>query len=261
MNSDTIKVQSVSVSGCYIPRLQIFQPTRLPVMLTGEWIETTWGKIRVKGKIGQKHLNLLEIILKNYLEVFHEQSGRCFLLVDPYIIRKKMSKNNDLSCYKTTQKLIEDLRKTDIEWILKDGNSGGIDSILGAFQWANEKYDKKNIHGKNFNGSEKRHLWKITINSVYMKLLNILPLNYDPEKILKLQYSSTQALVRFMLSHKKGAKYELSKVLSFIGFEEKQISKAIFNIKKDIPYLNEFGIVIENGFVELKGVANEINKD
>ncbi|MGC9127819.1 MAG: hypothetical protein ACP5GA_03695, partial [Acidithiobacillus sp.] len=44
----------VPTSTVHQARLRIFQPTRRPVALE-QVIETSWGRIRVKGRLGQQH--------------------------------------------------------------------------------------------------------------------------------------------------------------------------------------------------------------
>ena len=69
-------------STTYQSRLQLFQPTRRPKAID-RIIDTAWGKIRIKGRIGQAHADIFEAMLSACDKHKILDDGRIRLLIDP----------------------------------------------------------------------------------------------------------------------------------------------------------------------------------
>ncbi len=71
-------------------RVALFQPTKRPTRRTGEWQSSADGKrrVRVTGRLGQRHADVLEAICFTALARRDIEDGGLELIVDPYRIRR-----------------------------------------------------------------------------------------------------------------------------------------------------------------------------
>jgi len=82
---------AVGMSPAHAARLRFFQPSARPQMLTGEWQENCFGRLRVEGRLGQRHADLHDAIVVSATECCIDRFGQLHLLVDLAEIRRTMS--------------------------------------------------------------------------------------------------------------------------------------------------------------------------
>ncbi len=197
-------------TSALVGRLIIYQSTREPVEMTGDWIVTPWGQARVKGALGQRHADTMETMQRTALQTHRKPDGCVQLLIDPYIVRralaspkqkpqskKRSGKGAGVALYSAQglDTLIDDLRNADIEWERAGGMQGGVTKIIKDWEWAKVSADDP-LHP-----NQDRRLWRITLSAQWVALMYDLGLWYDPSAIVHMQYAVSQAAVRLLLGH------------------------------------------------------------
>lgn len=173
-------------------RVRVFQPSIRPIARTGDWIETSWGRCKVTGRLGQRHADLLEAILFCAERRKDEDAGTIKLLVDPARVRRVMSKKR----YSLEQcwALLKDLRACTIE----------IDTprarIMGGVVESAE-YTKTETRVDPLNG-EQRHLWTVRLGKAWAELMRLdMTTSGDPSGLAWLEHGISKAVARFVLTH------------------------------------------------------------
>jgi hypothetical protein len=69
-------------------RLRVFAATQRPVAVHDVTIETSWGSVRVRGRLGQRHADVYETIRRVACDQRTEPDGARVLLVDPADVRR-----------------------------------------------------------------------------------------------------------------------------------------------------------------------------
>ncbi len=174
-------------------RVMIFQPSIRPQLRVGEWIETSHGKCRVKGRLGQRHADVLESILY-VAEKRKECDGGVDLLVDPARLRRSLSENQ--YSYSQIEKLLEELRSATITIESPGFNfpiiGGLVDHVVPS---------TKTRHNP-LNGGI-RNLWRVRLGVALVMLLeHDLTLKYEPLPLAKLEHGVSKAVARHILTHK-----------------------------------------------------------
>ena len=246
-------------TSAYASRLLIYQATREPVKMTGEWITTPWGRVRIKGALGQRHADVMEIMQRTTLQVHRKKDGRVDLLIDPYVVRRAMASPHQKPQSKKRSPtgsavalysgrgldiLIDGLRDADVEWEMKGGERGGVTKIVQAKEWA-----KVYAHDP-LRPDDDRALWRITLSAQWVALMGDLGLWYDPSAIVHMTYATSQAAARLVLGHDRKKWY--GRRLSFKAiFDQMQIPQgqprwdARRRIHKDAERFAEYGLEID----------------
>lgn len=246
-------------TSALVGRLLIYQPTREPVTLTGEWITTPWGRARIKGALGQRHADAMEIMQRTALQIHRKPDGRAQLLIDPYVVRralasprqkpqskKRTAKGSAVALYsgRGLDDLVDDLRNADIEWEMKGGERGGVTKIIQVKEWAKVRAsDPLHRH-------QDRRLWRITLSAQWAVLMGDLGLWYDPSAIVHMQYAVSQAVARLLLGHDRKKWYRNEMSLEAI-LNQMQIPAgqarwdAKRRIRKDQASFAAYGLVID----------------
>lgn len=190
------KLPTTTVS---LSRLQIFQPTRRPIMFIEKEIETSWGRAVVTGKLGQSHADVLEAVLYTAKEHGICDDGRYKVLVDPYQVKIHAA----LGSTTRMNDLLNDLMMAEIELdfpISKGKNCKSIGSLIEKIQDAETAIGEKLTKLNPLNGNV-RSLLKIELGKVLTDIINSdVPKTRDPIQIAKLDKGICQALIRFIES-------------------------------------------------------------
>jgi len=236
---------AISVATVHENRYCIFQPTDRPKEKIIE-MQIKNGTIKVTGKLGQTHKDILEFIKHNHLKYGYTQDGRIAFLVDLYQLRKALGKGNSLYSYETLEKMLKDLIRTTVE----------IDTetmkITGNFL---AQVTESKIELTTKNGTI-RKLTRIEFSKLGTEIIEKdIKLFYDPTPIMKIQYGISKALARYCLSHKNqpNGGWKIDTLLQAILGETtpQAIKDAKRFLKKDIEQLKKCGIYIENDRVFL----------
>lgn len=176
-------------------RLRLFQATRRPKEINKR-IETPWGKVRIKGRLGQGHADVFEAICFEREARADFEDGRIKILVDPYRVRKR---SNNWSG-STFGRITDDLQTALIEIIepVKFACSGHlIDHIGKAYRRDGTMVTRLNpLDGK------ERPLWRVEVGKAFCTLVHKdIWIGYDPAKIATLETGIGQAITRHILTH------------------------------------------------------------
>jgi len=110
--------------------LRLFQPTQRPRATAGEWIQTSWGRCRVLGRLGQRHADLLEAMLFVAERSRETDDGAIELLVDPARVRRTLSDHrHSLGRIREWLRELTHRRSPDKGWKLD-----GLIKVVGGVQ-------------------------------------------------------------------------------------------------------------------------------
>lgn len=184
--------------------MRLFEATRSPRDRAGdEWIEInrSWGRCQVKGKLGQRHADLLEAILY-YAEAQREVGGGIEILVDPHKIRAAMSSSR--YSYEHINDLIADMTAVVIKIYLAGDNDPIVGGIIDHKRPSKKFLRPDPRSGTIVASDDERAMWEVRLGVAMVELLKRdLPRYYDPAPLARLRYAVSQAVARHVLSHHK----------------------------------------------------------
>ena len=243
------KQKSIGIATKTLNRLPIFEPSLKP-QFRERTFENTYGRVFVRGRLGQSHKNLLEVLLykrKAYSSRKDEEGNRCFeVLYSEYDVRKYLSEGAAYS-QERYESLIEDLKQAYIEIETKDLTVKGeliMDKTLSTIYGKQTKSNLPNLKGEEIPYAVLR--FGAVLNLLISKELKF---SYNPKPITQLDSGISQAVVRFLLTHKRHPKagYHLKALLENLTKNiEGQAWKDIRRVlKKDANKLESLGVVID----------------
>ena len=243
--------KDIGVTTESLNRLPIFQPTLKP-RFEVRTFESKYGKITVEGKLGQNHKSLLEVVLykrKAYkLKIDKNEDDvkvSLEVLYNEYEVKKYLSQSSKYSDERYHQ-MIKDMITA---YIVLEKDDERIAGTIIARERESKKYYRKT---KSNLPNIKREIpyVKLEFGDVFSRLLvKELRFTYDPKPIIMLDGGISQAIVRFLLTHKRHPKagYHLKALLENLtknieGQAWKDIRRAL---KKDAAMLENLGAVID----------------
>lgn len=243
---ETLDVRDLS--PIQIPRVGVFQPTRRPVAVSRIY-KTKWGCFEVNGRLGQAHEDFLEVAIKYALKKEIIEGCLC-ISIDLSQIRKALSKTEGRASFTQTIKICEDLRTVQV--IRKDETEksttfSGIISVHGFSKATKDDKSKTNKTSIRCRDGQ-IHYYKIKFSESWTKLLlDTLTTEYRGKllEILTLRNGITQAVARFMLTHKPGARYRIIEVFSIVCISGRT-SDRMRELLSEKNKLLEMGIAIED---------------
>jgi len=247
MNQKQKKEISISTATVHENRFAIFQATDRPKEKTVV-INVNGGTIKIRGKLGQIHKDILEFIKHNHIKYGYTQDGRLAFLIDFYQLRKALGNGTSLYSYETLINFIKDLIRTTIEFDTETMK------ITGNFLSQITESKVEVTHSKL---GIIRKLTRIEFSMLGTKLIeNDIKLFYNPIPIMNLQHGISKALVRYVLSHKNqpNGGWKLDTILKTILGEDAKpqaIKDAKRFLKKDAEQLAKCGITLINDRVFL----------
>jgi len=227
-------------------RCCIFQPTDRPKEKTFI-INANGGTIKVKGKLGQNHKDILELIKSTHIKFGYTKDGRLAFLVDPYQLRKALAGGKEEYSYETFWRLLQDLIRTYIEietpYIKAAGNflAHAVESKIEV------------THSKT---GKPRKLMRIEFSKLGTTLVEEdIKIFYDPIPITQLKHGISKAIARYCLSHKNqpNGGWKIDTLLQAILGETtpQAIKDAKRFLRKDAEQLAKCGITLINDRVFL----------
>lgn len=216
-------------------RLQIYEPTKVPKGGVRE-VSNSFGSARIDGRLGQGHAALMESI-GFYAECFtHMPNGTVEVLIDLYKVRMSMGGGKYYS-YNGVFARVKEVMKAVIELTINLSGEHIFCHLIERMEKSQEvRYDP-------LNPSEERNLWAVTFSKEYIHLLkNDLVVYYDPKLIAKLSFGITQAIVRYLLTHKRqpNGGWILDNLFVSVGAhstKKDQVRKWRARVKEDGPDL------------------------
>ncbi len=231
-------------------RLCLFQPTRRPQPLRGAQVSTPWGTVKVWGRIGQQHADVLEAICFEREKKGVLEDGRIKLLVDPAKIRRRAGQVSG----STFAQVLKELEQVVIEIVnpTKLACSGHlidhIDNAVTSDGTPITRYDP-------LTGGE-RPLRRVELGKAFCKLVSgDIWIGYDPAAIATLQPGISQAVARHVLSHKAGQVKTVDGVLTAVCGEmsSTEIRHRRRELRSDTDALLSVGVVIDGDRIQRTG--------
>lgn len=238
-------------------RLQLYQPTRRPKMLE-RVIETEWGKIRVKARLGQGHADVMDAICFCRERRKDLEDGVIKLLVDPAAVRRRSRQDGT-----TLKNIIDDLQQGIVE-IIEPKHLACQGQMLGHIDKA-MRADGTPISRHNPLGGE-RAMWSVKLGEVLSKLVSAdIWLGYDPAPLAKMRHGVTQAIARHALTHKHEPEggWILDNIITKVcgPLSSQQLRDRRREVKADESRLQEVGLRIENSGRPRLRLAVEQNRE
>ena len=239
--------KEIATATVHENRFNIFQPTDRPAEKT-TIMQVKNGTIKVTGKLGQVHKDILEHIKHNHIKYGYTQDGRLAFLIDLYQLRKVLGKGNSLYSYETLNRMLKDLITTTIEFDTETMK------ITGNFLAQITESKVEVSHSKL---GTIRKLTRIEFSILGTALVEQdIKLFYDPIPIIQLKYGISKAIARYCLSHKNqpNGGWKIDTILKAILGEDAKlqaIRDAKRFLRKDADQLAKCGITIKNDRVFL----------
>ncbi|VTM51671.1 replication protein A [Klebsiella quasipneumoniae] len=162
-------------STAWQARVILYQPSQRPKEVKGQWMETSFGRCRVTGRLGQRHADIVETILYVAEQRREISDGGIELLVDPAKVRRTLS--DAQYSYGRIQKLLLDLRVATVEIITPELGKNG-DCIIGGL--IDHVVPSPMTRPDPLTGGERR-LWRVRLGvALAMLLKKDLPFYYHP---------------------------------------------------------------------------------
>jgi hypothetical protein len=226
-------------------RLPIFEPSNKPREGVRVF-EGKYGRLTVKGRLGQPHKNLLEVILwKKELHDYFKDGKSKYLkvLYDEEKIRRYLSQKSIYS-YERYRILLEDMIRTVITLETEKLKTQGT-----LIMQIDESPVLKPVKSRSPIIPKQVPLVTIKFGAVATALIeNELKFTYDPKPIMQLRSGISQAIVRYLRTHKDHppAGYHLRALLENLEkqMEDKKWWEIRRYLKEDAEKLEELGIVI-----------------
>lgn len=245
-------------------RLKVFQASLKPRVLTYN-IETSWGRAEIKGRLGQSHASLLEIMQRDALDYKFDSEKRIVLLIDPYTISKSMAKKEG-STYSWSGMLsmIDDMRDASINLYPTSGPIEMVGGKIIARIDMQREITTVNPGAKALGLNEDRALWRVVLHEAWVKFIDSdIHLYYDPHPIAKLTTGIGQAVARFIATHKTepNGGWTIDGVMEAINTDSDTAQSRYSHkgdLMKDAEGLKNIGILIEDG--RIRKVAKQDQK-
>jgi len=231
-------------------RLPVFQPSDKPQYININF-DSAYGKVKISGRLGQTHKNLLETcfyLREKYFYNPEEKYPTLKLLVDMYKIRKFLSSKGGEYSYQKILELFEDMRNVKIH--IERTNQNGEEFVGDGNLISDILDDEEEIqYSKNKNKSRKLKI--VNFGILATKLMEEeLKFSYNPKPIFELKSGISKAIVRFLKTQQKMPKggYKLDTLIKLVSPKELGV-KAIRDIRarflKDKEVLEKnFNIII-----------------
>jgi len=237
---------AISTATVHENRFAIFQPSDRPKEKTF-MINAYGGTIKVTGKLGQNHKDILELIKNNHIKFGYTQDGRLAFLVDPYQLRKALAGGKGEYSYETFWRLLKDLIRTYIEIETPKFKAAGSflsHAVESKIEIAHSKTEKP------------RKLLRIEFSKLGTALTGEdVKLFYNPIPITQLKHGISKAIARYCLSHKNqpNGGWKIDTLLQAILGETtpQTIKDAKRFLRKDAEQLAKCGITLINDRVFL----------
>lgn len=237
---------TTATSTIAMARVMLYQPSQRPLLRKGEWLETSFGRCRVTGRLGQRHADVMDAILYCAERQRAVEDGGIELLVDPARLRKTLSESR----YSLAQleKLLVELRSATITIETPQFEfpiiGGLIDHVIPS-----EKTRPNPLTGG------ERRLWKVRLGvALVMLLQHDLHLYYNPAPIARLEHGISQAVARHVFSHKVaplGGWYMDTLIVAVAGKIPSQAMRDARRwLRKETDALRKIGLVLDHNRIK-----------
>lgn len=223
-------------------RLRLFQPTRRP-RDTEQVLETAWGRVRIKGRLGQQHADVLGAI-RHCAERAAPDGNRIKLLVDPARVRQVAAQASGT----TFRHVLDDLLQVVIQ-VLEPENLRCHGHFIDHIDEA-RRADGTPITRPNPLTRGERVMWRVELGAAACKLISAdLRLDYDPTPLARLDHGITAAVIRHVLTHRvqPHGGWTLNGLIGSVAgaLTEQQMRDRRREVRADASRLTGFGLRLE----------------
>lgn len=227
-------------------RVAIFQPSQRPQSLRGEWIDTSYGRCRVSGRLGQRHADVVESLLYCAEKKRSTDDSGVELLVDPARVRRTLSQQYS---HQRLWRLLNEIMQAVVEIQTPDFRALGhlIDHVVESPATRRDP-----LTGRS------RNLWRVRVGIVLVALLgDDLSIYRDPSGIAGLTHGITQAVARYVLTHKQEPRggWHLDTVIKAVAGEDlsgQAIRKARLRVNDEAESLGDVGVIVTENRVHIE---------
>ncbi len=243
------------VSTVHQSRLSIFQATRRPRHLKRE-ITTPWGTVKVDGKLGQNHQDLLDSCFAVAERVVVGEDRRIFIQVDPYLLRKKLHGVP----YQRIKEWFVNLRAATLLINAKNLTGDNEWKVTGIVDEATKSHKTINVARRNgligVAENSPRHYLRVVISPTWSKLIfEDIGTNYrgQLDLILAMKCGAAQSIARQMLGHAGAAHFSMEKLLASIGAEigNRNKFRVIHSVLKEAERFKIAGIHVSESLASI----------
>lgn len=248
-------------------RLAIFQPTRKPTLVTEMVIKGQWGKATLTGAVGQRHRDVLDTVIALAEGWRPTSEGDIVILIDSAQLRAKLGW--DKWSYPQIHDALQDLIATRLSTAL----AGWPPDCAGIVMRVSEsltmppparsqsRYKREGAWEPPSDPTKPRGgmSWEVTISRGWLGLMRHLSTRYH-DCVLQMRYGVSQAVTRFMLSHKAGARYEIDTALDAVGVKADawHRTRARRQMSGDRELMAKAGVFLDGNFATQKpGTATQ----
>ena len=231
-------------------RVMLYQPSQRPRLRAGDWTETSFGRCRIEGRLGQRHADVVEAILYCAERRRDVSDGGVELLVDPSRVRKTLSDSR--YSHERLWSLLRECMSAVIE--IETPNLRALGHLI------DQVVESPMTRHDPLTGGE-RPMWRVRLGMALVLLLERdLSLYYDPAPIARLQHGISQAVARHILSHKTepiGGWYLDTAIVAVAGKASSQdMRNGRRRLKEDADELKALGLILDGDRIKKRGTGN-----
>lgn len=241
---------SFPTTTAHAVRLCLYQSTRRPKMLD-RIITTSWGRVRVKGRIGQQHADVLEAICYEREAKADLEDGRIKLLVDPARVRRRSRQMGG----STLQSILDDLQQCLIE-IIEPVDFSCLGHLVDHIDLATRRDGTPITRHDPLTGGDRR-MWRVELGKAFCRLVAAdIWIGYDPAPIAALTHGVSQSVARHVLTHKQQPRggWHIDTLIRATAGDvgEQALRDRRRELRSDADGLRGIGILVESDRVTLE---------
>lgn len=256
---------------CCTPSLMCRVPVFPPRRMNGRSdetvrVETSWGRATISGTLTQRHHDLLDAVVTLAAASRDTSEGDVVALIDTAVLLRALGPRWNI---RSVNWALQDLLDTRIDLVEKTTDVQHLSAAhlivryevsgkaapkrtgsRGAPPPVTERSDDRWTlrPGRSLTTVLQAGYVEITISREWLKILREMPTWY-PQSVWRLRHGESQALARFMLSHRDPVPYYLETVLKAIDVPRRHWSKARKRLQEDVLALAGIGVFIGGGRV------------
>ena len=197
-------------------RVRLYQPSQRPERRAGDWQVTAWGRVRVTGRLGQRHADVVEAVCSTALARREIEDGGVELLVDPHQVRRAVAGGHGQYSNEQLHVLLADLRGAVIEIETPELAATGQRIIGGLLDhWIPSSRAVTDPLTRST-----RQLWRVRLGVALAALIRADQAIWrDPAPIAALHSGVSQAVARHVLTHSAAPRggWKLDGLLDAVG--------------------------------------------
>ena len=248
---------TVPTTTAHQGRIPLFAPVRRPRGATTRQHNTPWGSVRVDGRLGQAHADLIEAIWHGAFRIDRDQCGRIYMLVAPYKVRSFMSGGRNVYSHAMTWTLLRDLTAALVEIEIPARHI-----TVRTLRHIVQSVDEISTEGRRGPAGRRQSLWRVTLGEVGEAfLLHDFPLRRPPLATVGIRHAVSQAIARHVLTHKQAPRggWKIERLLDAVGVaRDKGVRRnRRREIHSDTAAFGRLGVVVGRNRIDFTGPSGK----